>query len=97
MQYEGTWYNYVAQEDQIIKIEANNIKEAYVIATLVMKYYAGNHYKPDDIVLHEQCSSPYTMQEIEEKYLKNKDNDFTSISENVEKEVEHYLEKIEKD
>jgi hypothetical protein len=37
------------------------------------------------------------MQEIEEKYLKNKDNDFTSISENVEKEVEHYLEKIEKD
>ena len=68
--YEGTWYNCLSQEDSILKLRANNIEEAYIIAVLVMRFYAGNHYGPEDINLSEVYDDYYSLEEITNRYSK---------------------------
>ena len=74
MKFEATYYNYIAQENQVLRVEANDSSEAKNIMLATMRFYAGNHYDYDDIESFGEVSEEFYISKeyILGKYKKSK-------------------------
>lgn len=70
--YYFNWYNYVAQQDQVDFVLAENETQAKQMAVLIMQFFAGSRYTESDINNIDELSDNYfyTMEELKERYEK---------------------------
>lgn len=70
--YYFNWYNYIAQQDQVDFVMAENITQAKQMAVLIMQFFAGNRYTVNDINSIDELTDSYfyTMNDIKERYEK---------------------------
>ena len=61
--FQCIYYNPIAQEDQVVNIDAENLKSAYLIAYL----YLDKKYDFYDIHLHHRYDNAITMDDIKKQ------------------------------
>ena len=71
--YYFNWYNYIAQQDQVDFVMAENLTEAKQMAVLIMQFFAGSRYTINDINSIDELTDSYfyTMDDIKERYEKS--------------------------
>lgn len=68
--FYAVWYNYIAQQNQVEFIVAENEEEAKKTMLLIMRFFAGNRYDEGDIETLDEISDSYfvSREEILSKY-----------------------------
>ena len=68
--FYAVWYNYIAQQNQVEFIVAENEEEVKKTMVLIMRFFGGDSYDEDDIeTIDEICDSYFVSRdEILSKY-----------------------------